>query len=86
MGKENKLDDYEFLMKINSEQMEEIFLYFSLSEFKYKIYDRENRLLSKSDLLLEFIWVENLKEFIKTETKKFIRNKKLEQLLDGGQL
>ncbi len=59
MYKENILDDYEFLTKINLErtgqlhsgQMEEIFIYFSLSKFKYKIYDRENRLLSKSDLL-----------------------------------
>ncbi len=61
----------------------ELLVYFSLSESKYKIYDKENNLLSIIDITDTRIFSDKLSRFISSETKKFIRNKKLEQLLDG---
>ena len=92
MTKENRkaqeLDGYELLMKINLEntsmEQEELSIYFSPGEFMYKVYNEENKLLSKIDISLRYIWVDKLSELISGETKKFIKNKKLGQLLSDG--
>lgn len=89
-----KLDDYEFLMKIHLErnvtgQQEELFVYLSPSELMYKVYNEENMLLSIVDISLRYnvttyltndVKEDKLSESIESETKKFMRNKKLEQI------
>jgi len=54
-----------------------------MKEKCYKIYDSDNKLMDKIHLSLAYIFPDYFSDMIEEKTKEFIRDKKLDKILDG---
>lgn len=81
------MNDYEFLLSYRlirnvTEQYEDLHIYYNIKEKNYLIYDSDNKLMDKIVFSVAYIFPDYFSDMIEEKTKEFIRDKKLEKLLD----